>query len=84
MVREQYYRINGWDATLEPCPFCGSPAEMWEYSPHDDCHQKVAMCSNGGDEDNGTDECPMYMPPQGFYKATKLEARNTWNTRKAA
>ena len=84
MAREEYYIINGWDATLESCPFCGSAAEMWGYSRHDSLHQKVVMCSNGGDAESGVDECPMYMPPEGFYKATKNEARNTWNTRKTA
>lgn len=79
--REQYRKINGWDATLEPCPFCGSAAEMWEYSPHDGCHQKVVMCNKAGDESKGIDECPMYMPSDGFCAATKNQAREIWNTR---
>lgn len=83
MVREMYRKISGWDATLEPCPFCGSAAELWEYSPSEDHHQKVVMCSNNGDEDADTEECPMFMPPDGFYRATKSEARDIWNTRKA-
>lgn len=82
MAREEYSKITGWDAVLESCPFCGSPAEMWEYSPNDDYYQKVVMCSNSGDEDKGTEECPMYIPPSGFYRATKLEAMKIWNTRK--
>ena len=87
MARDMYRRIEGWDATLEPCPFCGSPAEMWEYEPSPNHYQKVVMCSNNGEAEEYEGErleCPMYMPSDGFYKATKNEARNIWNTRKAA
>lgn len=83
MVREMYHRVTGWDKKLERCPFCGSNAEMWEYEPTSNHYQKVVMCSNGGDEDNDIEPCPMYMPPEGFYRDTKANALKTWNTRKA-
>ena len=79
-MREEFKKIEGWDYTMEPCPFCGSPAELWEHQLDDGAYRKVVMCSNGGDglDDEG---CPMYMPPEGFYKATKIEALVAWNTR---
>ena len=80
-MKEEYTHINGWGSTLEPCPFCGHPAELWEHTVNGDQYQKVAMCSNPGDEDTA-DGCPMIMPPEGFYKATKREAINVWNARK--
>ena len=74
-MRERYKKIEGWGQALKPCPFCGTHAEMWEY--------ESGLCGNKGDEDGEVECCPMYMPPDGFYKATKLEAMNLWNTRKA-
>ncbi len=87
MAREMYRKIQGWDATLERCPFCGSKAELWECEPTPNYFQKVVMCSNdGGHEEYEGErlECPMYMPSGGFYKATKIDARNVWNQRKAS
>jgi hypothetical protein len=82
-MREMYRKIDGWDDRLERCPFCGYAAEMWEYEPTPEHYQKVVMCANGGD---GQDEpeCPMYMPPEGFYRATKVDAAEAWNKRIAA
>lgn len=83
MSREMYHRVNGWDRKLELCPFCGSPAEMWEYEPIPGTYQKVAMCSNNGDENNDVEPCPMDMPPEGFYRSTKADAAEIWNRRQA-
>ena len=74
MCREEFKKVEGWDKTLEPCPFCGNGAEMWEYISNENMHQKVVCCSESGDEFGG--ECPMYLPSDGFYKSTKNEARN--------
>lgn len=70
--KEEYTKIKGWDATLEPCPFCGSPAELWEFTLAGNS-SKSAMCSN--------EECEMYMSNNDFHKSTKNEARNAWNKR---
>lgn len=78
-TKELYHKIDGYDDQLHNCPFCGSKAELWEYSISGDYFQKVAVCSKSEDDD--TEECPMYMPPDGFYKATKKEAIEVWNTR---
>jgi hypothetical protein len=80
MSKEEFTKIEGWDATLEPCPFCGSKAELWERQTGDHVFQKVACCTKGDDGD----ECPMYLPSEGFYKSTKIEARNIWNMRAPA
>lgn len=81
MVREMYRPIKNWNESLESCPFCGCKAEMWEYEPTPSVYQKVVMCSNDGDNDENIEPCPMYMPPEGFYKDTKAKARKIWNTR---
>lgn len=69
---------------VEPCPVCGSPASVWEYSekPTDEV-QRVVMCEKGDDLGprdglvwNG---CLLYMPPQDFYKATGRDAVRYWN-----
>ena len=80
-ARELYKKIEKWDELLLECPFCGRHAEMWEYEPTPGVFQKAAMCSNDGDEDNNIDPCPMFMPPDGFYKASKIEAAEEWNKR---
>lgn len=79
-MKEEYTKIEGWDRKMGMAPLCGSPAELWEHKLENGTYRKVVMCSNGGDglDDEG---CPMYMPPEGFYKATKVEALSTWNTR---
>jgi hypothetical protein len=82
MAREMYRKAKSLNIKILPCPFCGSESELWEYSPNDDHHQKVVMCSNAGDDEDQEDEgCPMYMPPEGFYMATKREAVAIWNKR---
>lgn len=79
-MKDSFKKIDSWESKLKPCPFCGSTAEMWEYKAGGDIYQKVTMCSNAGDGSAG-DECPMYLPPRGFYKSTKREAMEIWNTR---
>ena len=87
MVREMYKKLET-SKHIEPCPFCGYPAELWEYEPVPGHFQKVVMCTNldnqGEDEDKDDCGCPMYMPPNGFYKATKREAILIWNNRAPA
>lgn len=83
MGKEEFTKIEGWDLTLEPCPFCGNKAELWERKTGDALFQKVACCTMSGDGENSY-ECPMYLPSEGFYKSTKQEARATWNTRSNA
>lgn len=79
-MNEMYTKILN-AGELRPCPFCGHRADLWEYSPNKETFQKVVMCSNGGDEDEDVEPCPMYMPPEGFYKARKSEAEAIWNHR---
>lgn len=81
MSKEDFKKIEGYDATLEPCPFCGSPAELWEITHTKETANKFGACTNAGDEINDDEGCPMYMPNDGFYKATKVEAVNEWNKR---
>lgn len=65
---------------IKPCPFCGADGEAQEYHVGQGVYQKLICCTNSGDED-GLDECPMYIPNQGFYKSTLREAANAWNAR---
>lgn len=77
---EEFTKIET-DIELVSCPFCGSPAELWEHAPPGGYIRKAVMCSNSGNKDKTDDECPMYLPNSGFYKATKREAIELWNTR---
>ena len=80
-MREEYKKLDSVSYFhIKKCPFCGSPAELWEHQLANGTYRKVVMCSNGGDglDDEG---CPMYMPPDGFYQATKLAAIDIWNNR---
>jgi|GEM_PF-2300969 len=80
-MKEEFKKIG--DEThyhMERCPFCGNQAELWEHQLNESAYRKVVMCSNGGDGLND-EGCPMYMPPEGFYRATKTDALNAWNMR---
>ena len=72
MVRELYRPAKA-NRKICNCPFCGSEGQLWEYEPEPENFQKVVMCSD--------EECPMYMPPEGFYFAMKSDAIDAWNTR---
>ena len=79
MAKDEFRKIDGVHKLLT-CPFCGFPAELWEHDMGGGLFVKAAMCSNDGDSSGGQ-ECPMYMPNAGFYKATKAEAIKAWNQR---
>lgn len=69
---------------LTACPLCGSPAEMWE-RVEIDAAAKTVSCSHGDQlasmphDGLASAGCPMYSPPEGFYRATYREAAKTWN-----
>jgi hypothetical protein len=69
------------------CPCCGSPASLWE-RVGDRGTSKAVMCSNGTPlvEGEGNDDtlCPMWLPPEGMYQATRREAIDRWNSFAAA
>ncbi len=80
-MRDEYKLISAGSAQIKHCPFCGSKGELYEYENQLGYALKVVMCSNNGDDENGIDECPMYMPTQGFYQARKVDALAVWNKR---
>lgn len=63
---------------VKPCPFCGSHAYLNDYEQPEGYHRKVVICGSM------TLQCPMEMPTNGFYRATKREALEIWNTRPLA
>lgn len=69
---------------LTACPLCGSHSEMWERA-EDGTAAKAVCCSHGDplacmpDDGIVSGGCPLYMPPEGFYRATYREAAKTWN-----
>lgn len=79
MGKSEFTKIEG-NHSLKPCPFCGHDAELWDHEISEGIFVKVAMCTNSGDG-FGYQNCPMYMPNEGFYKSTKREAITIWNTR---
>lgn len=69
---------------LEPCPCCGSPAELWQYSVSPTAPTtKLGMCSNGdriGPQDGIAYEgCPLFMPNDNFFRDTIRDAVRYWN-----
>jgi len=69
---------------LEPCPCCGSDAQLWQHSESEaDPTEKAVMCANGerfGPQDGLINEgCPLYMPGQGHYQPTIKAAVKYWN-----
>lgn len=61
---------------LNPCPVCGSVAELWQRK-HEDQFHKVIACPNNGRKDSDY-QCPLYFPPEGYYHATRREAIAYW------
>ena len=57
---------------IKLCPFCGSAGELNSYE-RGEYASKLVCCSN--------DECPLDLPPEGFYASTKKEALEIWNKR---
>lgn len=69
---------------LNSCTFCGWPAELYSRSNADGTFsEKAVMCSNFGDDDPTGNACPLHLPPEDFYHATKREAVEYWNERTA-
>lgn len=69
---------------LNACTFCGWPAELYSRSNADGTFsEKAVMCSNFGDDDPTGNACPLHLPPEDFYHATKREAVEYWNERTA-
>lgn len=62
---------------LNPCPVCGSPPELWQRK-HEDQFHKVVACPNIDRKETVGYECPLYFPPECYYKATRREAVAYW------
>lgn len=84
---EDYKRLKKLPAgaQLDPCPVCGAPADLWEYSKDFKAGPitRAVMCTNGAAFGPQDDEvhagCPLYLPPRDFYQATTREAIKYWN-----
>jgi len=85
MSSDEYTKLTIPDgAHIEACPCCGSTPELWQYQVSEgEAASKAVMCTNNeriGPQDGVADEgCPLYMPSQGFYRATIREAIKYWN-----
>lgn len=82
---DNYTRLSTPGGThIEHCPVCAAGPEVWQYiAKEGDVAQKLVMCSHG-DEIGPHDAlagggCPLYMPPQSFYRPTIREAVKHWN-----
>ena len=70
---------------IEPCPVCGSEAELWLFS--DDFENgpinKLMMCTNGekfGPQEGFMNEgCLLFMPPDEFHRHRAADAVKFWN-----
>ena len=66
------------------CAVCGGPASVWRYTKEPgDPFTVAVMCDQGeriGPQSGITNEgCPLYMPPDDFYRATCREAIAFWD-----
>ena len=88
-VFDMYTRLDKSPAPLARCPVCAGKAALWQFQKSPGASaSKVVMCEHGesiGPQDGIAFEgCPMYMPDDGFYKATIREAVKYWNDYAAA
>ena len=74
--------------TLEPCPLCASDAQIWKRTTvtrsGDTQIHPFVCCSHGepiGPQFNDiTSGCPMFMPPEDFYRMRIADAVKQWNS----
>jgi hypothetical protein len=83
MSHDDYKKLDD-QVVLEPCPVCGSAAELWQYSTSlDSPTSKVVCCSSklpiGPRVGVMLDGCLLYMPPDDFYRSRIVEAVKYWN-----
>lgn len=66
---------------IQPCPFCGSTAELTEFVIDENQSNYVVCCTSDKKPNNedGDNCCPMDLPPNGFYMARKIDAVLAWN-----
>ena len=82
--KDMYTQIDLGARTVEPCPVCGSAAELWRFAKDDASPTtKAVMCSHGdtiGPQDSAiAGGCPLFIPSNDFYCATEREAIKYWN-----
>jgi ribA/ribD-fused uncharacterized protein len=77
---DERFRHVETEAVILPCNWCGSPAQLWQRSNANGVWSSAVMCTNqGGGSGSPQDECPLYLPPESFYHARKVEAIDYWN-----
>lgn len=74
---EEFRRVEQHATTLA-CAWCGWPSQLWQRRSPGGVWQSFVACSNSG---GGAleDDCPLYMPPEAFYRARKRDAIEHWN-----
>ena len=78
MTRDTFTKLENHGLTLAACPLCGAAAELWERAGERSTN-KAGMCSH--DDPLGPIEsgCPMFIPPEDFFRPTRREAAHAWN-----
>jgi hypothetical protein len=80
MMSDKTYKQVPYHAEpILPCNFCGSPANMWQYTDALDVVTFTVMCSLDEEQSPTGDDCPLFTPPNEFYAATKRQAAKYWN-----
>lgn len=69
---EDCKRLEAHESDIEPCRFCGSPSQLWQYEKSGN-YVKGVCCSN--------DDCPMNIPSPLFEVPTIREAKKLWHMR---
>ena len=78
MPDHDYKQIPYHATELLPCGFCGSVVHMYQRTTARTV-DFIVMCSLIEGESPTGDDCPLVMPPDTFYAATKREAAQYWN-----
>lgn len=68
------------DMEVTVCKYCGAQAALFKFDSNSS-FLKVVCCSNQGDENEGIEPCPLYLPTSDYYKPTRREAILYWNER---
>lgn len=73
---------------LEPCPMCASDAELWKrtvVTGSGDTQIHPFVCCGHGEPigpqfSDVSGGCPLFMPPEDFYRARIADAVKHWNS----
>jgi hypothetical protein len=76
---EQWKEVPYHAIALQDCGFCGSAALMVQHTDEAGVVDFAVNCTMKDEHSPTGDDCPLYLPPDNFSRATKREAAQYWN-----